>query len=60
MSVKNDTQLGNKNPRNPPNGLNRFQFMDLIVKLAEEKYILKQQITKNYAEAVKKLWTENL
>mmetsp|Transcript_6520 Transcript_6520/g.891 ORF Transcript_6520/g.891 Transcript_6520/m.891 type:complete len:85 (+) Transcript_6520:63-317(+) len=35
-------------------------MMDILVKLAEEKYILKYKSTKIYAEAVKSLWDEHL
>lgn len=35
-------------------------MMDMIVKLAEEKYIFKYQETKSYSEAVLKLWEEHL
>lgn len=34
--------------------------MDMIVRLAEEKYINKYKYTKNYFEAVESLWNEHL
>ena len=35
-------------------------MMELIVRIAEEKYINKYQKTKNYFEAVEMLWEDNL
>ena len=34
--------------------------MELIVRIAEEKYVIKYQKTKNYFEAVEMLWEDNL
>ncbi|KRW99368.1 hypothetical protein PPERSA_02480 [Pseudocohnilembus persalinus] len=52
--------LGQKSNRNPPNGLNRYQVMDIIYKLAEEKYIQEYKTTKSISEAIKMLWDEHL
>lgn len=48
------------NPRNPVQAANRHQFMELWVRIAEEKYILKYRNTQSHLEAVKTLWEEHL
>jgi len=35
-------------------------MMEVLVRIAEEKYILKYKTTTNYFEAVKSFWDEHL
>lgn len=46
------------NPRNPDRGLVRHQFMEVIVRLAEEKFV-KSKVCESYFEAVKKIIEEH-
>jgi len=43
----------------PSNGLKRFEFLEILVRLANIKY-LESKIVKTYAEATEKLITECL
>ena len=43
-----------KGPRNPERGMIRFQLMECLVRLADEKYI-KSKICETFQEAVDKL-----
>ena len=56
MPIDTGSLQGGRNPRNVERGLNRYQIMELIVRIAEEKYINKYAKTKNMAEAVQMLW----
>ncbi len=46
QNIDLQTLQGGKNPRNPERGLNRHQLMELLVRIAEEKYINKFAVTK--------------
>ncbi|KAL4486412.1 hypothetical protein ABPG72_007198 [Tetrahymena utriculariae] len=46
-----------RNPRNPDKGLIRYQFMEIIVRLAEDKYI-RHKITNKYSQALSLLLNE--
>ncbi|KRX05204.1 hypothetical protein PPERSA_06838 [Pseudocohnilembus persalinus] len=48
------------NPRDFQNAIMRYQFMELLVRLANEKYIDKYKQTTSIFEALKKLWDEHL
>eukprot|EP00359_Climacostomum_virens_P009598 CAMPEP_0204913250 /NCGR_PEP_ID=MMETSP1397-20131031/11196_1 /ASSEMBLY_ACC=CAM_ASM_000891 /TAXON_ID=49980 /ORGANISM="Climacostomum Climacostomum virens, Strain Stock W-24" /LENGTH=869 /DNA_ID=CAMNT_0052084449 /DNA_START=77 /DNA_END=2683 /DNA_ORIENTATION=- len=47
------------NPRNPANSLVRYQFMEIIVRLALDKYLRKKVVT-SPSEAVQKMLTEDM
>jgi len=47
------------NPLNPPNALVRFKVMEMLVRIAKDKYI-RNKITQDAGEAVQKLLTENV
>ena len=51
---------GEKNPRNPERGMNRYQLIEMIARLAEEKNMHKHKLTTNHFEAIKILWEKNL
>lgn len=44
------------NPRNPERALVRYQFMEFLVRLAEDKYV-KHNMAANFLEATKLLLT---
>lgn len=48
------------NPRNSERGVNRHQFLELLVRIADEKYIQKLKVTNSISEAFKLLWDEHL
>ncbi|EGR29347.1 leucine rich repeat protein [Ichthyophthirius multifiliis] len=48
------------NPRNPERGISRHQLMEALVRISEEKYILKYQRCNTFIEAIKLFWEENL
>ncbi|KRX01621.1 hypothetical protein PPERSA_00328 [Pseudocohnilembus persalinus] len=48
------------NPRNPIQAVNRHQFMEIWVRLSEEKYIFKYKSTQSHYEALRMLWDEHL
>ncbi|KAL4466565.1 hypothetical protein ABPG72_010616 [Tetrahymena utriculariae] len=48
------------NYRNPERGINRHQLMEALVRIAEEKYILKYGKVNTFYEATKMLWEEHL
>jgi len=48
-----------KNPRNPEKSLIRYQFLEIWVRLAEQKFITSGNIT-SYAEAVEKMLNEHV
>ncbi len=51
---------GEKNNfRNPVQGINRYQMMEILVRIAEEKYINKLKTTTNHFDATKMLWEEH-
>jgi hypothetical protein len=58
FKVTNYSEVKN-HPRNPANALIRFQFMEIFVRIAIDKYI-KSEICESYAEAVDKMLKENL
>lgn len=47
------------NPRKPDRGMIRFQFMEVLIRIAEEKY-LKNNITNKMSEAMKFFWEDHL
>jgi hypothetical protein len=47
------------NPLNPPNALVRFKFMEMLVRIAKDKYT-RNKITLDIGEAVQKLLAENV
>ena len=47
------------NPLNPPNALVRFKFMELLVRIAKDKYV-RNKITNDMGEAVQKLLLEHV
>lgn len=47
------------NPRNPANSLVRYQFLEIIVRLALDKYLRKKVVT-THSEAVDKLLNEDM
>ncbi len=49
-----------KNPLNPQHALVRFQFLEIIIKIAIEKFLKQGGKIKNEAEAVEKLCYEHL
>ncbi|EGR33095.1 leucine rich repeat protein [Ichthyophthirius multifiliis] len=48
------------NIRNPERGISRHQLMEVLVRIAEEKYILKYQKCSTFFEAMKLFWEEHL
>jgi len=58
FKVTNYSEVKN-HPRNPANALIRFQFMEIFVRIAIDKYI-KSEICESYVEAVDKMLKENL
>ncbi|KAL4450444.1 hypothetical protein ABPG74_019342, partial [Tetrahymena malaccensis] len=54
--TKTSTKI-KRNPRNPEKGLIRYQFMEIIVRLAEDKYI-RHKITNKYSQALLLLLNE--
>jgi len=51
---------GGYNYRNPERGLNRYQLIEIITRIAEEKYIIKLKLTQDYPTALKMLWDKHL
>lgn len=47
------------NPLNPPNALVRFKFMEMLVRIAKDKYV-RNKITQDMGEALQKLVTEHV
>lgn len=47
------------NPLNPPNALVRFKFMEMLVRIAKDKYV-RNKITTDMGEAVQKLVNEHV
>ncbi|KAL4510557.1 hypothetical protein ABPG72_004711 [Tetrahymena utriculariae] len=55
------TSIGDKgNFRNPERGITRYQLMEVLVRIAEEKYILKSKKSATYFEAITQMWNEHL
>ncbi|KAL4463939.1 hypothetical protein ABPG74_005876 [Tetrahymena malaccensis] len=53
--------IGDKgNFRNPERGITRYQLMEVLVRIAEEKYILKTKKSASYFEAISQMWNEHL
>lgn len=48
------------NARNPERGINRHQFLELLIRIADEKYIQKLKATQSISEAFSNLWEEHL
>ncbi|KAL4456118.1 hypothetical protein ABPG74_014079 [Tetrahymena malaccensis] len=59
-TISSIPQQDKTNPRNPVQAISRYQMMEVLVRIAEEKYILKYKTTNNYFEAVKMFWDEHL
>ena len=52
--------MSGKNFRNPERGINRYQMMEILARMAEEKYINKYQKAKNMFEAIEMFWEGKL
>lgn len=52
--------MSGKNFRNPERGINRYQMMEILARIAEEKYINKYQKAKNMFEAIEMFWNGKL
>ncbi|EGR32874.1 leucine rich repeat protein [Ichthyophthirius multifiliis] len=59
-TVSSIPQSDKTNPRNPVQGINRYQIMEILIRIAEEKYILKQKKAQSYLQALQFLWEEHL
>ena len=53
------SMIKKENFRTPERGIVRFQFMEVITRLAEQKYLY-SNICESYFEALQKMYTENL